>query len=79
MGYYARIQHEHLLIATRGEIPAPEPSTRQRSVYAEAYSGHSRKPEYFSRMIEAMYPTLPKIELFSRGQRPGWAMWGNQS
>ena len=30
-------------------------------------------------MIEAYYPTLPKIELFSRGEaRPGWTAWGNE-
>ena len=28
-------------------------------------------------MIEAYFPTLPKIELFARGKaRPGWEIWG---
>ena len=28
-------------------------------------------------MIEAYFPTLPKIELFARGKaRPGWEAWG---
>jgi N6-adenosine-specific RNA methylase IME4 len=26
-----------------------------------------------------MYPELPKIELFARHARPGWAAWGNQA
>ena len=30
-------------------------------------------------IIEQMYPTLPKIELFARRTRPGWAAWGNES
>jgi N6-adenosine-specific RNA methylase IME4 len=30
-------------------------------------------------MIEAAYPGLPKIELFSRSPRDGWSGWGNQS
>jgi N6-adenosine-specific RNA methylase IME4 len=30
-------------------------------------------------MIERMYPNLPRIELFSRSPREGWAAWGNQS
>jgi N6-adenosine-specific RNA methylase IME4 len=25
-----------------------------------------------------MYPDLPKIELFARNTREGWAVWGNQ-
>ena len=30
-------------------------------------------------MIEAYFPTLPKIELFARGKaRPGWDAWGNE-
>jgi N6-adenosine-specific RNA methylase IME4 len=31
-----------------------------------------------SELIEAMYPELPKIELFARNTRPGWMQWGNQ-
>jgi N6-adenosine-specific RNA methylase IME4 len=25
-----------------------------------------------------MYPELPKIELFARSTREGWAAWGNE-
>jgi N6-adenosine-specific RNA methylase IME4 len=39
---------------------------------------HSRKPEVSYRIIEAMYPALPKIELFARQSRPGWDAWGNE-
>ena len=41
--------------------------------------GHSVKPERFYEIIEAAYPTLPKIELFCRKPRPGWSVWGNQA
>ena len=40
---------------------------------------HSAKPEVFYEMIESFYPSLPRIELFSRRQREGWAAWGNQA
>ena len=31
-------------------------------------------------LIEAYFPTLPKIELFARGKaRPGWTVWGNEA
>ena len=40
---------------------------------------HSEKPEIFYEIIERMYPELPKIELFARRARPGWAAWGNEA
>ena len=30
-------------------------------------------------VIEAMYPELPRIELFARRAAPGWDCWGNQA
>jgi N6-adenosine-specific RNA methylase IME4 len=38
---------------------------------------HSQKPDEAHALIEAMYPDLPKIELFGRNVRPGWSAWGN--
>jgi N6-adenosine-specific RNA methylase IME4 len=80
MGYYARQQHELLLIATRGAVPVPEPANRPASVIrARRDNEHSAKPAEFYEVIERMYPDLPKIELFARGRRAGWAAWGNQA
>lgn len=79
MGYYARQQHELLFICTRGNPPTPPPSTRPSSVFREQRGDHSSKPSWFYEMIERMYPTLPKIEMFCRSPRNGWSVWGNQS
>jgi len=79
MGYYARQQHELLLIAKKGSIPAPEPADRPSSVIRFPRGKHSSKPEVFHEIIEKMYPNLPKIELFSRREREGWDAWGNQA
>lgn len=79
MGYYFRQQHEILLVATKGEIPAPPVSSRISSVISIDRSNHSAKPDEFYEIIENMYPDLPKIELFSRNKRDGWESWGNQS
>jgi N6-adenosine-specific RNA methylase IME4/ParB-like chromosome segregation protein Spo0J len=80
MGYYARQQHELLLIATRGNIPTPKPEDRPASVVRERRPAeHSRKPARFAELIERMYPELQKVELFCRSPRDGWAAWGNQS
>jgi N6-adenosine-specific RNA methylase IME4 len=76
MGYYARQQHGLLLIAKRGNLPMPLPENRPASVIHAARQKHSAKPVEFYEAIERMYPTLPKIELFARRQRKGWAAWG---
>lgn len=79
MGYHARNQHEILLVAKRGDIPPPAAGTQPSSVHRERRTEHSAKPEFYYQMIEAAYPQLPKIELFCRSPRDGWAVWGNQS
>jgi N6-adenosine-specific RNA methylase IME4 len=79
MGYHARSQHEHLLIAKRGELPPPPPSDRVSSVVYAPRGPHSEKPVEFYELIERWYPTLPKVELFARAARDGWSAWGNQT
>ena len=39
---------------------------------------HSRKPDEQYDLIEAC-SWGPYLELFCRGTRPGWAVWGNQA
>ena len=48
------------------------------SLFRERRREHSRKPEASYRIIETMYPDLPKIELFARQARSGWQPWGNE-
>ena len=79
LGYWARGQHELLLVARRGDMPAPLPSNRPPSVIHAPRREHSRKPDAAYEIIEAMYPALPRIELFARHARPGWSRWGNQT
>ena len=78
LGHFVRVQHEHLIIATRGNFPTPPESERRRSVHREAAGEHSTKPTAFYNMIEKMYPTLAKIELFARARRLGWISIGDQ-
>jgi N6-adenosine-specific RNA methylase IME4/ParB-like chromosome segregation protein Spo0J len=79
MGYYARQQHELLLIGRRGDLPVPEPSDRPSSVISAPRERHSAKPAEAYELIERMYPRLPRVEIFARGPRPGWAVWGNEA
>jgi N6-adenosine-specific RNA methylase IME4 len=78
MGYYFRQRHELLLVAIKGSIPAPAPKNRPESIFTFPRGNHSAKPEEVALTIEAMFPELPRIELFCRTPRPGWHVWGNQ-
>lgn len=78
MGYYARQKHELLLIATCGHPALPPESTRPESVVDAPRGRHSAKPEVFYELIEKMYPCSKRIELFARGERKGWHVWGNE-
>ena len=78
MGYYFRQQHELLLVATRGSPQTPEPSERVSSIIRAPRAAHSLKPETIYELLESMYPEVPRIELFCRKPRQGWAAWGNE-
>jgi N6-adenosine-specific RNA methylase IME4 len=78
MGHYFRVTHEHLLLGIRGTPGTPEHAARVSSILTADRGRHSQKPEALYGIIEAMYPTDRKIELFARSQRPGWDVWGNE-
>jgi N6-adenosine-specific RNA methylase IME4 len=78
-GYYFRQRHELLLFAVRGQMPTPSTANRPDSVLDVPRTAHSEKPVEAYGLIERMYPSLPKIELFARTSRAGWASWGNQA
>lgn len=78
-GSYFRVQHELLLVATRGKVPEVPPASRPSSVFSVKRREHSRKPAYAYEMIESMYPEMNKLELFCRGiPQPNWHGWGNE-
>jgi N6-adenosine-specific RNA methylase IME4 len=79
LGHWARNQHEPLLIGSRGTIPAPAPGDQLPSVLFAPRGKHSEKPAEFAAMIERLYPLTPKLEMFARGPRPGWDVWGNEA
>ena len=78
-GYWFRNNHELLLVGTRGEVPAPAPGEQYTSVLAANVGRHSAKPASFAEMIEDMFPNVPAVELFARGARLGWDVWGNEA
>jgi N6-adenosine-specific RNA methylase IME4 len=79
MGYYARNQHEFLLIGALGQLPAPDPSIRPSSVIDGRRTEHSAKPD-LRPLIDSMYPDLLKREMFSRRPAEGlWLVHGNEA
>ena len=78
MGYWFRNQHEILLIGLRGKFSPPTPQMRDRSVYKEKRTKHSKKPDQVRKNIELLFGDLPRIELFARQKTVGWDAWGNE-
>ena len=79
-GYWFKNQHELLLVGTRGKVPAPAAGSQWPSAISAPVGEHSAKPEKSWELIEAYFPTLPKIELNRRGPpRAGWDAWGNEA
>ena len=79
-GFWFRNKHELLLVGTRGAVVAPEMGSQPDSVVEEPVGAHSEKPTFFLELIEAWFPSTPKIELNRRGPpRPGWTAWGNEA
>lgn len=77
-GYWTRNKHELLLIATKGNVPAPAMGMQPPSVIELPVGRHSEKPDFFADMIASLYPTTPKVEIFARMGRVGWDSLGNE-
>ena len=78
LGFWTRNRIELVLIGTRGNVPAPAPGEQPPQVIEAPRGRHSEKPEQVAAIIERLFPNVPKIELFARRPRAGWAVWGNE-
>lgn len=76
-GHYNDVQHELLLIATRGSF-VPNITSLPKSIVCVEKDKHSRKPDVFYEIIESLYPNAKRLELFARRKREGWESWGNE-
>ena len=81
VGFYFRNVTELLLFGIKKKS-APNrtlaPARSQVNLIRAMKREHSRKPDEFIPLIEAC-SQAPRIELFARGDRDGWDMWGNQA
>ncbi len=79
VGFYFRNVTELVLFGVRGKNARTLQPGRTQVNYLETRKReHSRKPDEMYEIIEACSPT-PRIELFARGARAGWTVWGDQS
>ncbi len=78
-GYWFRNRVEFLMVGTRGAVPAPVPGDQPQQVLRNAPGEHSAKPVAAYEMIERLFPSATKLELFARSRRDGWDAWGNEA
>ncbi len=79
VGFYFRNVTELLLFGVRGKNARTlQPGRTQVNYLGTRKREHSRKPDEAYDIIEACSPG-PRLELFARGVRPGWTVWGNQA
>lgn len=79
VGFYFRNVTELLLFGIRGKNARTLKAGRTQVNYlCSRKREHSRKPDEQYRIIEEC-SSAPYLELFARGEQPGWVTWGNQA
>jgi len=79
VGFYFRNVTELLLFGVRGKNARTLPPGRsQVNFIATRKREHSRKPDEQYSLIESC-SSGPYLEMFARGNRDGWVVWGNQA
>ena len=79
VGFYFRNVTEVLLFGVRGKNARTLQQGRtQENILSSRKREHSRKPDEQYALIEGCSPG-PRLEMFARGPRAGWTVWGNQS
>lgn len=79
VGFYFRNVTEILLFGVKGDKNRTlDPARSQVNLIRTKKREHSRKPDEMVELIERCSPG-PFLEMFARGDRDGWDMWGNQA
>lgn len=76
LGDWLRGQTEHCILAVRGKPTVT--LTNQTTLIHGLVREHSRKPDEFYALVEALCPGS-KVEMFCRTPREGWARWGAEA
>lgn len=79
VGFYFRNVTELLLFGIKGKTARTlAPGRTQVNLIRSMKREHSRKPDEIFNLIENCSPG-PYLELFARGNRAGWKLWGDQA
>jgi N6-adenosine-specific RNA methylase IME4 len=79
VGFYFRNVTEIILFGVRGRNARTlAPGRSQVNYLSSRKREHSRKPDEQYPLIETCSPG-PYLELFARGARPRWTIWGHQA
>lgn len=79
VGFYFRNVTEILLFGIKGDNNRTlAPARSQVNLLRTQKREHSRKPDEFYPLIESC-SAGPYLELFARGDRQNWTVWGNQA
>jgi N6-adenosine-specific RNA methylase IME4 len=79
VGFYFRNTTELVLFGVRGHNARTlAPGRSQVNIIKSQKREHSRKPDELYEIIEKCSKG-PYLELFARGGRKNWTVWGNQS
>lgn len=79
-GSYSMQGVEDVWLGVRGEGWNRDRERRDvPEILFEPIGKHSAKPERIYDRIEALWRAAPRLELFARRRRAGWAAWGKQA
>lgn len=88
LGYWFRVNHEILLIGTKGKFSPPPADKRVDSAYFSKRTKHSKKPQYYRDLLNRLFPSASKLEMFARpddqdnlfgfDKFSGFDVWGNE-
>ncbi|MDD3118723.1 MAG: MT-A70 family methyltransferase [Victivallales bacterium] len=78
VGFYFRNTTEIILFGVKGSMRTLPAGRSQVNIIRSQKQEHSRKPVEQYEIIESCSPP-DYLELFGRGKRNGWSVWGNQA
>jgi N6-adenosine-specific RNA methylase IME4 len=78
VGFYFRNTTELVLFGIRGSMRTLSPGRSQVNIIRTQKQEHSRKPDELYELIERCSPG-PYLEIFARGKRKGWNVFGDQA
>jgi len=78
LGCYNSVRHELLLVATKGSCTPDTTKVPDSVQVIERSNKHSEKPEKFREIIDTLYSSGKRIELFARKITDGWDAWGDE-